>query len=190
MKNAPIFIILLGVFAHLNTLAQTSQSSASDDWISEGLKPQWIWRADKTNNEPIYLRKTFDTPKNIQSAKLYATCDNGADVYLNGKKIGTASDWGDPIIITEAEQHLVAGQANSIAVKAKNRGGPAAFVFKLEMEYPGGKELVISDPSWKLNLFASDNWSERDFDDSTWNEKLKTWGTLGMEPWVKISCAR
>ena len=183
MKNAPIFIILLGVFAHLNTLAQTSQSSASDDWISEGLKPQWIWRADKTNNEPIYLRKTFDTPKNIQSAKLYATCDNGADVYLNGKKIGTASDWGDPIIITEAEQHLVAGQANSIAVKAKNRGGPAAFVFKLEMEYPGGKELVISDPSWKLNLFASDNWSERDFDDSTWNEKLKTWGTLGMEPW-------
>ena len=183
MKNAPIFIILLGVFAHLNTLAQTSQSSASDDWISEGLKPQWIWRADKTNNEPIYLRKTFDTPKNIQSAKLYATCDNGADVYLNGKKIGTASDWGDPIIITEAEQHLVAGQVNSIAVKAKNRGGPAAFVFKLEMEYPGGKELVISDPSWKLNLFASDNWSERDFDDSTWNEKLKTWGTLGMEPW-------
>jgi len=183
MKNAPIFIILLGVFAHLNTLAQTSQSSASDNWISEGLKPQWIWRADKTNNEPIYLRKTFDTPKNIQSAKLYATCDNGADVYLNGKKIGTASDWGDPIIITEAEQHLVAGQANSIAVKAKNRGGPAAFVFKLEMEYPGGKELVISDPSWKLNLFASDNWSERDFDDSTWNEKLKTWGTLGMEPW-------
>jgi len=183
MKNAPIFIILLGVFAHLNTLAQTSQSSASDDWISEGLKPQWIWRADKTNNEPIYLRKTFDTPKNIQSAKLYATCDNGADVYLNGKKIGTASDWGDPIIITEAEQHLVAGQANSIAVKAKNRGGPAAFVFKLEMEHPGGKELVISDPSWKLNLFASDNWSERDFDDSTWNEKLKTWGTLGMEPW-------
>jgi putative heme-binding domain-containing protein len=183
MKNAPIFIILLGVFAHLNTLAQTSQSSAGDDWISEGLKPQWIWRADKTNNEPIYLRKTFDTPKNIQSAKLYATCDNGADVYLNGKKIGTASDWGDPIIITEAEQHLVAGQANSIAVKAKNRGGPAAFVFKLEMEYPGGKELVISDPSWKLNLFASDNWSQRDFDDSTWNEKLKTWGTLGMEPW-------
>ena len=91
MKNAPIFIILLGVFAHLNPLAQTSQSSAGDDWISEGLKPQWIWRADKTNNEPIYLRKTFDTPKNIQSAKLYATCDNGADVYLNGKKIGTAS---------------------------------------------------------------------------------------------------
>ncbi len=183
MKNAPIFIILLGVFAHLNTQAQTSHSSAGDEWISEGLKPQWIWRADKTNNEPIYLRKTFDTPKNIQSAKLYATCDNGADVYLNGKKIGTASDWGDPIIITEADQHLVAGQANTIAVKAKNRGGPAAFVFKLEMEYPGGKELVISDPSWKLNLFASDNWSQRDFDDSTWNEKLKTWGTLGMGPW-------
>ncbi|NRB76786.1 MAG: c-type cytochrome [Verrucomicrobiales bacterium] len=163
--------------------AKAEATPANLQWVSEEPKPQWIWRADKTDNEPIYFRKSFEAPAEIRSATLYATCDNGADVYLNGEKVGTAADWGSPIILQDAAKHLQAGQTNAIAVKARNRGGLAAFVFKLVVDHPDGKTTVISDPSWKMNLFASDNWSQREFDDATWNQKLKSLGALGKKPW-------
>ena len=144
---------LITLLFYLTALSAKSEAAPTDlQWVSEEPKPQWIWRANKTDNEPIYFRKSFEAPTGITSAILYATCDNGADVYLNGKKVGTAADWGAPIILKDAAKHLEAGHTNALAVKARNRGGLAAFVFKLEMEHPGGKAVVISDPSWKMNL--------------------------------------
>mgnify|MGYP003637604550 CR=1 FL=1 len=152
-------------------------------WISENPIPNWIWRADKTDNEPIFLRKTFEVPARIDSAKLYATCDNGADLYLNGKKVGTAPDWQKPIIIWDAARLLNEGQANTFAVRAHNRGGAAAFVCKLEITTPDGTKTVISDPSWKLSTSMADGWQEEAFDDSDWVGKLKSLGDFGKAPW-------
>ena len=180
MKTFTLTSLLLSL-AGLSAFAQAP--SAKFAWVSESPKPQWIWRADKTDNQPIYLRKSFEAPAQIKSARLYATCDNGADLYLNGKKVGTAPDWGSPIQIEDAVAFLKAGETNTFAVKAHNRGGAAAFVLKLEMIHPDGKSTVISSPSWKLNLSASDDWTEVAFDDSAWNGELKALGNLGVKPW-------
>lgn len=153
------------------------------EWVGKAPKPQWIWRSDKIDNEPIYLRHSFEVSGEIKEARLYTTCDNGATVWINGKEIGRVPDWGNPILLMNAEKLLKDG-TNQVAVEARNRGGIAAFTFKLEIEHPDGSvSHVVSDPTWKLSLSSADGWQSEGFDDSSWNAKLKSHGAFGMQPW-------
>ncbi len=81
------------------------------------------------NQQTIYLRKDFSLASPIKSAKLYTTCDNKMTLWINGKEAGTSPDWPQPIT-NEVTEQLVVGN-NTIAVRAQNEGGVAAFVFKL-----------------------------------------------------------
>ncbi len=163
--------------------AKTAAAPTSGAWISADPKPAWIWRADKTDNQPIYLRHSFAVAGDIRLARLYTTCDNGATVWINGKEVGTAPDWQHPIIMGTAAPFLKQGE-NQIAVKAHNRGGIAAFVFKLEIDTADGKtQQVVSSKDWKLSLTGSEGWENSGFEDSGWGAKLKVMGTLGTAPW-------
>ncbi len=151
-------------------------------WVAANPKPKWIWRADKTDNAPIFLRKSFVAPNKLASAWLYTTCDNGADVYLNGAKIGTIPDWGQPLNL-DAGKFLKPGH-NVFAVHAQNRGGIAAFVLKLRMEGVAPEAMhVMSDQTWKLSTTEQNGWEKPDFDDGAWNAKLKSFGEFGVAPW-------
>ncbi len=179
--------ILASVFLCLATLTVVaaeaeSKSKGSSNWVSQKPLPMWIWRADKTDNEPIFLRKSFELPENFGDAKLYFTCDNGADAYLNGKKVGTAPDWANPVHVTKAKSSLQSGK-NTIAVKAHNRGGVAAFVLKLEVKVGEQTFYVQSDLTWKLSLKEEDDWQSTAFDDAHWNGKLIGHGNFGVAPW-------
>ncbi len=161
----------------------SSNSKGSFAWVSEAPKPQWIWRAEKTDNKPIYLRHQFPLEGQIKSARLYATCDNGSTVWINEQNVGTNPDWGEPIRIADASKFLRSG-ANQIAIAATNRGGIAAFVFKLEVEMDSGeKKHILSGPDWKLSTQPPVDWKKNDFDDSTWTAKLKGMGQFGVSPW-------
>lgn len=163
--------------------AASKKDSKDRTWIAASPKPQWIWRADKTDNAPIFLRHSFAISGKIKSARLYTTCDNGATVWINGKDAGTAPDWQKPITIEDASTFLKAGK-NQIAVEAHNRGGVAAFVFKLEIETADGKKQhILSGDKWKLSLNSAPGWKAGDFDDSSWTAKLKQLGELGKAPW-------
>lgn len=152
-------------------------------WVSQNPKPQWIWRSDKSDNEPIYLRHSFEVDGEIKVARLYCTCDNGASLFLNGETAGQIPDWGRPILSMDVSKLLRTGQ-NQVAAEARNRGGIAAFVFKLEIEMMDGrKQHIISDPSWKLALKPEEGWSTASFDDSGWKSKLKSFGAFGIKPW-------
>ena len=152
-------------------------------WVSDNPKPEWIWREGKTDNNPIYLRKKFEIPGEIKVARLYTTCDNEAAVFLNAKNAGRIPDWGSPILNMDVSKSLQKG-TNEIAVEAKNRGGIAAFVFKLEVETMDGKKhQFVSDKSWKLSTSKLAGWNKFGLDDSSWNEKIKTFGAFGMAPW-------
>ncbi|MFT5469376.1 MAG: putative heme-binding domain-containing protein [Verrucomicrobiales bacterium] len=152
-------------------------------WVSGGKKPDWIWRKDQpTSNDPIFLRKKFWAPSKVGQAPLYMTCDNGADLFINGKKVGTAKDWGSPVM-TDVRKFLQGGD-NVIAVRAHNRGGVAAFVLKLYITgITPETTTVLSDPSWKMSLTSPEGWQTLGFDDSAWNEKLKSMGKFGIGPW-------
>lgn len=149
------------------------------DWVKAGSVPQWIWRTEKNDNEPIYFRKSFDLAAKPVGARLYATCDNHAEIWINGQRIGEAPDWGDPILRDDVARFLKPGK-NVIAARGQNRGGVAAFVFKLDIE---GGDTVVSDLSWRMSLSRTDGWEREDFDDSGWEGKLLSRGDFGVAPW-------
>ena len=166
--------------------AAKSQKNGKHDWVSQKPGPVWVWRTDNpTGNDPIYLRQKFEVTGPIKTARLYFTCDNRATVWINGKDAGTATDWGNPVILSDAKKLVQAG-TNQIAVRANNNGGVAAFIFKLEIETADGKkQQIISNPNWKLTDSESKDWKLASFDDSTWNLKLKKMGDFGSGPWGK-----
>ena len=179
-----ILTVILAASAATAALAAEIKESAAPKpndyrWVTANPKPKWIWRADKTDNEPIFLRKQFTAPNKLASAWLYTTCDNGADVYLNGAKVGTIPDWGDPLNLDVGK--LVKPGENVFAVRAHNRGGVAAFVLKLRME--GVTPEAISDQTWKLSTTEQNGWKSPNFDDSGWTAKLKAFGEFGVAPW-------
>lgn len=152
-------------------------------WITAEPLSTWIWRADKVDDEWIYLRKSFDVAGEVKSAKLYATCDNELELWINGGNAGRAPDWGTPILNAAATKLLKSGK-NVIAAKARNRGGAAAFTLKLEYETSDGKKAaVLSEPDWKLSLAEAEGWKTADFDETGWNGKLKAHGKFGVKPW-------
>ncbi len=161
------------------------------DWISQSPGPKWIWRKDQpTSDAPLYLRHHFMLPgkkskKSVKAARLYFTCDNGADVWINGKNAGKCSDWMNPVLVPNAKKLVRAGK-NQIAVEAANRGGPAAFVFKLAIEFSDGTtRTVTSNKSWKLSDAKPESWKEQNFDDSKWDAALNMLGDFGIAPWGK-----
>lgn len=152
-------------------------------WVAAEPRAAWIWRADLLDDEWIYLRKSFELPGGAKSARLYATCDNELELWINGKPAGRAPDWGSPIVLSDAANLLSPGK-NTIAAKARNRGGAAAFNLKLEYETADGtKHHILSAPDWKLSLAEAEGWRTAAFDDSAWSGKLKALGQFGVGPW-------
>lgn len=163
--------------------AAATKEASSYQWVSESPKPEWIWRGDKTDNEPVFLRHAFTVTGKVKGARLYSTCDNGATLWINGSEVGKAPDWGNPILLPDASKFIVDGE-NQIAVKAHNRGGVAAFVFKLELETAEGtKQHVVSGDGWRLSLKEASGWKQVGFDDSGWKGSIKKMGKFGVGPW-------
>lgn len=139
------------------------------DW-----KAQWITptlEEDTVNRPSPYLRKTFQTKKEIRSAVLYATSHGMYEAYLNGRRVGDAHytpGWTSYHKRLQYQAYDVTGllqQNNTIAVmlasgwyrgtlgwsnKNNHYGRHIALLIQLEIEYTDGtRERVISDPSWR-----------------------------------------
>ncbi len=143
--------------------------------------PQWIWTKSASDQQVVYFRKSFELAAQPKAAKLFTTCDNKAQIWINGQDAGTSPDWMYPIEKDVAK--LLKKGRNVIAVRGQNASGAAAFVCRLEIS--AGKDAttwLVSDTSWKLADKVSDNWRMAAFDDSKWSApSIK--GKLGDGPW-------
>ncbi len=172
----------------VSTKANAEAKNAPVAWVSESPVPKWIWRKDNpAANDPLYLRHAFHVQGEVKSARLYFTCDNEASVWINGKDAGVCRDWMYPVTIDNASALLRRGK-NQISVKAANRGGSAAFVFKLEIETDDGeKHTIASNRDWKLADEQSDDWKLFHYDDSAWDLEVNDRGDFGVAPWHEPS---
>ncbi len=146
--------------------------------------PEWIW-ADKTQDgQHIWLRKTFESPDAVKSAKLTATCDNHFIMYLNGKRILAGDEWAE-LPVADLSKLLKPGK-NTLAVEAWNEGGIAAFLSQLRINDAGKTKTISTDTSWKVTTEKSDNWNSTEFDDSNWAQPT-TFGPAGKQglPWSR-----
>lgn len=164
-----------------------ANASAGDDdksdWLVTKPEANWIWSKNTSTGQKLNFRKTFPLKSKVKSATVYATCDNHLNLFINGKPVGTAPDWMQPID-ADVTKLLTTGR-NSIAAECKNQGGVAAFVFKMTVELEDGSSVtIVSDDSWKMAETATGNWKATNFDDSAWvSKQAKMFGKLGVAPW-------
>ena len=153
-------------------------------WLTKPSAPNWIWDAKgSTDGQILHLRKDVDLKGSIKSAKLYTTCDNHMQLWINGKEIHSSDQWESPLL-ADITKVLSIGK-NTFAVRARNDGGVAAFVFKLVVDHGDGKSTsVTSDESWQSAADApSPDWFKPDATSLSWKGKLKAVNRLGASPW-------
>ena len=144
--------------------------------------PTWVWAQKSGNDQEVWLRKTFevqsDELKELKSAKIAATCDNGFELFLNGDSILKGTAW-ERLEVADVSKKLNPG-SNIIAVHARNQGGIAAFVAQLRLTTESGSRDIVSDESWKVTTERAKNWQALSFDDSQWKQP-KVMGKVGQK---------
>ena len=150
--------------------------------------PLWIWHTKKAaDGEVRFFRKEFTLDAVPEEAKVRATCDNEAIVYVNGEEVGQSTDWTQPVV--KPVQKLLKKGANVIAVRGKNHEGVAALVLRLELKQADGtKKEIVTDESWTSSESEAPNWKVAGFDASAWH-KPAVLGKLGDHPWGNIFVA-
>lgn len=94
----------------------------------------WVWDQPDgnqvgQNNEPRYLRRTFQLASEPRKGKLWISADNHYIVYINGHKVGEDREWST-VEEYDVTKHLVRGK-NVLAIQARNEGGPAGVIARL-----------------------------------------------------------
>lgn len=127
--------------------------------LSLSAAPQWIWTAKKASDgQKATFKKTFTIQGEVKSATLSVSCDNGADALLNGKKVLTNPDWMEATK-ADVKAALKAGE-NELRFDARNQGGTAALIAKLEIETADGKKITVeTGEGWQGAATGKEEWA-------------------------------
>ena len=118
---------------------------------------EWVWGTgeDPINPRPggerVLLRKVVKLDAKPERAAAVLTCDNGFELYVNGRLAATGDDWMTPqaVVLTD----LLKKGANRIEVIAANAGSKpnaAGFLFEARVVgADGATRTVASDASWE-----------------------------------------
>ena len=157
--------------------------------------PQWIWAdkasAEKGKPERVFLRKEFAIPREIASAKLYATGDDGLTVYVDGREALKVDAWQSPGYLEVAPllNKIDGKQAGKhvLAVEARNDGKSAgAAIVQLDIALQRGEQRVVTDGSWRVARTTAGKWRELGFDDSQW-QTASVLAPIGGGPWKSVT---
>ncbi|MEZ6123246.1 MAG: c-type cytochrome [Planctomycetaceae bacterium] len=159
-----------------------TKAQISDTVFSAGPAPKWIWGE---NNDTSYVLKKSFTLKDVTAAKLMASCDNVATIFINGKQVATSSEWQEPMSADVAAA-LKSGD-NEITAQVSNQGGAAAFVLKLAVQPAAGDvSYVVSDETWVATAKDSANEvavsNRGNYGDGPWNRVFDNEGGAGGVP--------
>ncbi|MDR0336275.1 MAG: family 78 glycoside hydrolase catalytic domain [Planctomycetaceae bacterium] len=154
----------------------------------------WVWTDAKALNAPsghVMFRKVFDVDaaqlSTVDKAELALTADNSFKSYLNGKEVGTGSNF-KTVKIFDVTGFLKQGK-NVLAVEVNNHGdapNPAGLIGVLRILYKNGTELLLkTDTTWKAVDHLPESAEILEFDDSAWKNVAKI-ADLGGSPWGEI----
>ncbi len=125
--------------------------------VVEPLLAAGIWSGDVAGGrlpeagETRSFRRQLVLDAEVDVAACVVTCDNGFELYVNGKKLGAGDNWADPKSF-DLGSALIKG-ANQIVVVGHNAGqkpNVAALFFQANIELKGGARVkVATDASWE-----------------------------------------
>ena len=124
-----------------------------------------IWATNK-DVEEVWFRRSVELQKPCQFARLVFSCDNDCTVFVNGQQVGACDDHQN---LTVVDLKAATKGKVTLAVRAKNTGGPGALVLWFLWEDADGKHELTTDEKWRISLTDVDEWSEQIFDDSRWD---------------------
>ena len=110
--------------------------------------PAWIWSDKEGKSEYAWFQKDFQLKTLPNEAKMFITCDNEAEVWVNGKPAGKNPDWRKPSILN-LQAHLKVGK-NRIEVKGKDWAGGslAALLAVIALTEQNKTTHIVTDNSW------------------------------------------
>lgn len=125
--------------------------------VVEPLGATPIWSGDIAGGrlpavgEARAFRRQLVLDADVDAATAVVTCDNGFELFVNGRKIGAGDNWADPKSF-DLSAALLKG-ANQIVVVGRNAGSApnlAALFFQVNVSLKGGARLrMASDLSWE-----------------------------------------
>lgn len=135
--------------------------------VRGGLDPHWgvgwwVWEKDVFDKQTSRFWRAFDIPKGspITEAMLRISVDNGYRLMLDGREIGTGSDWRS---ITEYDiTQLVSAGRHVLAVEGFNDNREAGMVCGLRVRFENGNVMEVpSDTRWKVVPAGTKNWEKK-----------------------------
>jgi putative heme-binding domain-containing protein len=159
--------------------------------IAAAQTPEWIWHDNQgvapAAGEVRFFRRVFSVPEKPRRAVLTVASDNEASVLLNGKPVLENKEWGEPTR-ANVTREIVVGE-NLLAVRARNRAGPAALLLKLELtRLDGQRRTIVTDTDWLSSTNGADGWTAPKLTASDWS-KARSLGQLGVAPWGNVLAA-
>ena len=125
--------------------------------VIEPLLAAPIWSGDIAGGrlpaagETRSFRRQLALDADVDAATCVATCDNGFELYVNGKKIGAGDNWADPKSF-DLSASLLKG-TNQIVVVGHNSGkvpNVAALFFQVNVTLKGGARVrMATDTAWE-----------------------------------------
>jgi two-component sensor histidine kinase len=129
----------------------------------------WVWAADTHDKQTCRLWRSFYIPQGakVASALLHIGVDNGYRLMLDGRELGTGSDWRS---ITEYDVSLLLEPGRHVlAVEAFNDNREAGMLFGLKILLTDGRLIEIpSDGNWRVAPIADKDWTRRELAPAHW----------------------
>jgi two-component sensor histidine kinase len=134
----------------------------------------WIWQNEVYDKQTCRLWRTFSIPpkSDVAMAILRISVDNGYRLKLNGRELGTGSDWRS---ITEYDITRLLGPGRHVlAVEAFNDNREAGMLFGLKVQLSDGRTIEVpSNSDWKVVPTNEKNWDTRREAPSHWNHAVE-----------------
>lgn len=125
--------------------------------VIEPLRAAPIWSGDIAGGrlpaagETRTFRRQLVLDADVDMATCVVTCDNGFELYVNGRKIGEGDNWADPKSY-DLSAALLKG-ANQVVIVGRNAGktpNVAALFFQADVTLKGGARVrMATDASWE-----------------------------------------
>lgn len=119
----------------------------------------WIWAPEMRDKQTCRLWRSFEIPSGaaVKSARLRIAVDNGYRLMLDGRELGTGSDWRS---ITEYDVSMLLGSGRHVlAVEAFNDNREAGMQFGLRIGLKDGRVIeILSDPTWRVAPQTEEDW--------------------------------
>ena len=168
----PCAVFLMALCGTVPAVAQIRDQNAYVDQPAEelpdhGLDPDWgvgpwIWSVETYDKQTCRLWRAFDIPRGstVARAQVRIGVDNGYRLMLDGRELGTGSDWRS---ITEYDISLLLEEGRHvIAVEAFNDNREAGLAFGMRIELTDGREIEIpSDTDWRVAAAGDRGWQRK-----------------------------